>query len=1043
MTIKFKLTVNVILLLLIVAVVAGAGVVAMGFVRTHLTNLTERSTPFQVKTLEFQKSLQASIGTLVKVSIAPSLEVFQVAQTEARHNLDELKEARKQLDAITSDRSKEDAAAEIASVARQLFDITENRLKAENAAYEANTQIHERLNGFSSRLRELDVRVKALQARRAASLNASVAQAKTVNQRLRAIELLQSQLKDLQLLIFEIENPKGKRALLITRGKVNSALQQTLGNEAVGEVKGAANDLKLVGDKLAEMITTQTSLLDKPDPEVKARYDTASKVVSEQIAYIRISLETQIRSETEKFAAETKKQTDEFAAAEIANAAMAENYQLALQGGIIETLVTQILLARTGDDIIPLEKSLRATFERVTAIRAALTGNLKVIAAKEELAILQSLEGALVALKAGALDQGGIISRIRTRIEMNARAEKATANLRTIVDKQSAKGRQSVSAAQEEQEQAIQSVNRVVTVSVGAIIAVSLIAALVAILFGIGIGRSVLGPLNKAVEFANGIAAGKLDHVIEPRGHSEMTTLMVALKTMQQNLHERIEADHRSAQETLRVKIALDNVSTGVMIGDTGGLIIYSNPAAGRVVGGRGEAGILGTPLRDFWARATEAVSGASNGPVVDSFERDGHHFLVTANPVISPEGKNLGTVAEWRDRTGEVKAQQEINAIVTAAAAGDFAKRLALEGKEGFFLDVATGLNRLAEVTSAGLSDVAAVLRCLAQGDLTHTIDSSYDGVFAQLKTDTNTTVMQLRQVMTRIRDASSNINTAAHEISAGNADLSRRTEKQSFSLQTTTHSMDDLNATVGRNATDAERARTLAKESNDAAAQGGEKVMAIVHTMGGIQDSSKKIADIIGVIDSLAFQTNILALNAAVEAARAGEQGRGFAVVATEVRTLAQRSATAAREIRTLILDSVSRVEDGVKLVDAAGLAMDRIVSSANEVAELVSGIANASREQSDGIARVTTAIADMDAMTQENASMVEEAAAAAASLDEQARGLVEQLTRFRINNTAGKVLTAATGSRTPSQQATSAHTTKRIARPALPPGSVPAAA
>jgi methyl-accepting chemotaxis protein len=262
--------------------------------------------------------------------------------------------------------------------------------------------------------------------------------------------------------------------------------------------------------------------------------------------------------------------------------------------------------------------------------------------------------------------------------------------------------------------------------------------------------------------------------------------------------------------------------------------------------------------------------------------------------------------------------------------------------------------------------------------------------------------------------------IDTAAKEIAAGNTDLSSRTEQQASSLEETASSMEQLNSTVKQNAANAEQANSLAKSSNEVAMRGGQMVKNVVSTMTGIQASSKKIADIIGVIDSIAFQTNILALNAAVEAARAGEQGRGFAVVATEVRNLALRSANAAREIKELIAESVSQVDTGARLVDQAGRTMDEVVVSFQQVASLVTDIANASREQSSGIEQVTQAVGQMDEVTQQNAALVEEAAAAAESLEEQARSLVQTVAMFtlderhathRTTNVPGPVLRDAT--------------------------------
>ena len=349
-------------------------------------------------------------------------------------------------------------------------------------------------------------------------------------------------------------------------------------------------------------------------------------------------------------------------------------------------------------------------------------------------------------------------------------------------------------------------------------------------------------------------------------------------------------------------------------------------------------------------------------------------------------------------------EAQQEVACLISAAARGDFSLRLIEEGKEGFFLALAKDLNTLSVTIEHALQDVATVLRAISGGDLTRQVDADYQGVFRELQDDTNTTVAQLREVVGRIKQAADAINTAAQEIAAGNTDLSSRTEEQASSLEETSSSMEQLNATVRQNADNARQASELAKSSNALALRAGEQVQSVVATMEAIEQSSRRISDIIGVIDSIAFQTNILALNAAVEAARAGEQGRGFAVVASEVRSLAQRSADAAKEIKGLIGSSVATVQSGAGLVRQAGGTVDEVVSSFRQVAALVQEISGASREQASGIDQVTLAVGQMDEVTQQNAALVEEAAAAAESLEEQAQGLVAAVGMFRLDGNAG---------------------------------------
>ncbi|MFB9240550.1 methyl-accepting chemotaxis protein [Massilia antarctica] len=287
-----------------------------------------------------------------------------------------------------------------------------------------------------------------------------------------------------------------------------------------------------------------------------------------------------------------------------------------------------------------------------------------------------------------------------------------------------------------------------------------------------------------------------------------------------------------------------------------------------------------------------------------------------------------------------------------------------------------------------------------IASGDLNGETSEERKDEVGQLLQSMNTISINLKQTVSKIRESSDEISAATHDIALGNADLSARTESQASSLEETASSMEELTSTVKQNADNARQANLLASSASEVAIKGGAVVSQVVDTMGSINESARKIVDIISVIDGIAFQTNILALNAAVEAARAGEQGRGFAVVASEVRNLAQRSASAAKEIKALINDSVDKVDLGSKLVDHAGTTMNEVVASIKRVSAIVGEIATASQEQSSGIEQINEAIVQMDALVQSNSSLVEQAAAAAESLEEQAGNLVETVKIFKVD-------------------------------------------
>ena len=356
------------------------------------------------------------------------------------------------------------------------------------------------------------------------------------------------------------------------------------------------------------------------------------------------------------------------------------------------------------------------------------------------------------------------------------------------------------------------------------------------------------------------------------------------------------------------------------------------------------------------------------------------------------------------------VDISSQIKMLAEAGARGDFTRRGDVEHFEFMFREMLGDLNMLIDTCDVGFNDVMRVSQALADGDLTQRISRDYPGVFGKTRDAINGTVDNLKNLIGQIKDATETINTASKEIAAGNSDLSQRTEEQASSLEETASSMEELTSTVRQNAENAKQANQLAIGASDVAGKGGAVVSQVVVTMSSINESSRKIVDIISVIDGIAFQTNILALNAAVEAARAGEQGRGFAVVAGEVRSLAQRSAAAAKEIKTLIGDSVDKVEGGSRLVAQAGQTMEEIVTSIRRVTDIMAEITAASIEQSSGIEQVNLAITQMDEVTQQNAALVEQAAAAAESLEEQAQNLSASVATFKVDNGVSRAPRAA---------------------------------
>ena len=356
---------------------------------------------------------------------------------------------------------------------------------------------------------------------------------------------------------------------------------------------------------------------------------------------------------------------------------------------------------------------------------------------------------------------------------------------------------------------------------------------------------------------------------------------------------------------------------------------------------------------------------------------------------------------AEREAATAKVMAEFDaaVGGIAKAAMAGDFSQRVTLDGKEGVIRNLAEAMNMMCDTIGRVMDDLVTVMGALAEGDLTRRIEADYDGTFGVLKASTNTTAEKLSGTVAEISASAQEVANAAAEISVSTTSLSQRTEEQAAGLEETSASMEQISATVKKNAQNAQQANDLTAGAREVANRGGEVVASTVEAMSRIEESSQKIGDIIGVIDEIARQTNLLALNAAVEAARAGDAGRGFAVVASEVRSLAQRSSQAAKDIKELITNSTLQVKDGVDLVNRTGASLNEIIASIKRVADIVIDITNASNEQAEGVEQVNKALVQMDGVTQQNSALVEENAATAKTLELQAATMKGQVGFFRI--------------------------------------------
>lgn len=654
--------------------------------------------------------------------------------------------------------------------------------------------------------------------------------------------------------------------------------------------------------------------------------------------------------------------------------------------------------------------------------------------------VRDGIQPALTALRNGSPDEAKriILTRVRPLYDL------VRQDIDRLIEQESAQAQTGYVAGADQMRHLI--------VLISAVLAAGLFLVIMA---ARDLSRAVVQPLGRLKSLLHEMAEGFFEGETNGAHYEvEFASIFDSIKLLRQRIQGGSPGGTGNAHTAQLALLALDRVSSYVMISDQDQKIVYVNKSLidwftpheaeirkdippfylNRLVGSNADIFHKAPDrVRKMLATATE--------PMNSSVSIGGRHFKIKVFPLFNESKERLGSCVQWSDITERVEFENIIEvgfaSVVRGAAKGDFTQRVMDMEKYGPVMEkLGTTVNELIATTGAWLDVFAGSLRALAAGDLTNELSDEGEnvGVFTTMLRDNNETVKQMSRTLRTIRHTADTIKSAATEIAAGNVDLSQRTEQQAASLEETASSMEELASTVKQNAENARQANQLAEAASAVAIKGGDVVGEVVSTMNSIQESSRKVVDIISVIDGIAFQTNILALNAAVEAARAGEQGRGFAVVASEVRNLAQRSAAAAKEIKQLISDSFEKVESGNRQVEDAGRTMKEIVTSVRRVTDIMSEISAASAEQSAGIDQVNLAITQMDEVTQQNAALVEQAAAAAESLEEQSRELTDRLTVFKLTQVADEVSTVRT--------AAPVRTARPVAKPMVSATTAPVA-
>lgn len=536
MTIKTKLTLNIVIVLAIVATVVVTSIFGMQFISGKLSYLTQKSTPYQMRTLEFQREIQGATATLFKINTAATSQELQLFRAEAEKALSEVKAAQEQLENLTAGGTKQDTHDSLRTVATELFAISVDKLKSQDEATKASTELNRRMAEATAKLRQLDTKIRTLQGNRTGAFSNALDESGRISNRLRGVESARLQLKDLQLAFYEVQNAQKRPTLLIARGKVNAALTKLNQNAHLKNMNGGTSEIKLLTERLDELQKQQGVWLSQKDEATKNKVETVGREINEKLSSLSLSIEQDAILAGEKFTAEAARQGTMFGQSNQANSILIANSELMSQGLAIEAGSARLFTLKSIQEIDAATPTIKAEFGKAAKSVASLEKDLAKLGVKNELQMLRSATGALTGVQGMLLNESGIITTLKNRFEMEQKAVQASQKLREIVLKQAEKGKESVTAARGEQEKAIASVNKILKTSITLLVIISIAAAVFGIAIGVWVFRSVSSPLGQLILVSDSVSQGDLKTVTLRTSNDEFGQVLSSMSTMVSNL---------------------------------------------------------------------------------------------------------------------------------------------------------------------------------------------------------------------------------------------------------------------------------------------------------------------------------------------------------------------------------------------------------------------------------------------------------------------------------------------------------------------------
>ena len=778
MTIKGKLTLNVVIVLVVVGAVAVTSMVSMGFVKNKLFYLTERSTPYQMKTIELQRSMQGAAASLVKLSASRNLDDYNKNRAEAERSMSDVENSQNAIKAL-SDNAVIEVYDELEKTAAEMFETIKEKLNAEGDAFAANKTILQKLNDAVSRLKELDSKIKDLHHNRSTTFSASLEDTKGISSKLRDIELLMTGLKDIQLIVNEINNAADRKALIIARGKVNAAVSKALLNEYLRETKAIYNEIKSIEENTDEIAKLRLALIKETDADAKNRFDELNKNLNEKLTSVLLSIEQEALSAREKFGMETRKQGNTFIQANIATNILISNSELVGFGLSIEGLTTRLFTHTSIKELDSVESEITKIYERINPAQDFLEKQLVKLEAKDEMKILQNAKGALSSVRGLLFAQDGVTAKLRRKLNMDEKALLATEKLREMVQQQAEKGRETVTLAQGEQETAIKTVNKMVGFSTKLTVAIGIAAVIFGIGFGIWVYKSISHPLTNLIQISDDVASGNLSSEISAKTRDELGTVQSSMSKMVVNLRD-VVGKIMSATENLAsssMELSATAVSLEKGSGEQVKLVEQSVTAitqmsqattdVSRNTANTAEAAQL-MKKAAIQGKETTNVTVRELVSFMDRF-RDS----VSRIESLGNKSEEITNIVSLIKGIAEQTNLLALNAAIEAARAGEVGRGFAI---------VADNVRELAERTSSAAADIAhnVVSMKTEIAESVSYMKSERDNVGAVLNNikNTSTAIDEIVRNVENVTDMVQRIATAAEEQSAVSGEVNRNVE-------------------------------------------------------------------------------------------------------------------------------------------------------------------------------------------------------------------------------------------------------------------------